>query len=362
MSPCVTDSRGLYDAGRSQSAGLGVSEKRTAIEVAMVNDRMAVLNGIWRCTSAHQQLADGLTKVSARQKLADIMKRGMHALKYDETFTALKKLTQKQKDARERELDLAADNALAAETTTTTSTTPSTSLTTSPSTAPSTSLTSPSTAPLASLSTPTPVKPSTGGAVRSGPGSLTSTTTSLGRPSKSRLWGHEKVLAAVIAAQSTAGADAAGMVRYTSAGASNDDGTVLLMIAVVLFGILSLIVGACVGALLLYKFGKPMLEVAPAASEAAPAAPPAAPAAPAAAKAATVYCANCAVQVLQKTIAVQTETTIEEYYDDVDCPDAVRWVTKSGIKYHRYKCTGTNGFDLRKVTPCLVCARMWKQS
>jgi hypothetical protein len=171
----------------------------------------------------------------------------------------------------------------------------------------------------------------------------------------------------VIAAQSTASADAAGVVRYTSAATSNDDGTVLLMIAVVLFGILSLIVGACVGALLLYKFGKPMLEVAPAASTAAPAATPAEPAAsaaaaPAAAKKATVYCANCAVQVLQKTIAVQTETTIEQYYGDVDCPDAVRWVTRSGIKYHKYNCTGTNGCDLRKVTPCLVCARMAKQN
>jgi hypothetical protein len=102
ISPCITDSRGLYDAGRSQSAGLGISEKRTAIEVSMVNDRMTAINGVWRWTSAHQQLADGLTKVSARQKLANIMKRGMHALKYDETFAALKKHTQKQKDARER--------------------------------------------------------------------------------------------------------------------------------------------------------------------------------------------------------------------------------------------------------------------
>jgi hypothetical protein len=193
MSPCFTDSRGLYDAGRSQSAGLGITEKRTAIEVSMVNDRMAAINGEWRWTSAHQQLADGLTKVSARQKLADIMRRGMHALKFDESFTSLKKLTQKQKDARERELDLAADSAMIAETSgvTGSSVKPDVSETsgvTGSSVKPDVSSGSTSSASLPSSTS----VPST---------SLPAAKTKASRPSRGRLWGHEKILAAVLAAQ-----------------------------------------------------------------------------------------------------------------------------------------------------------------
>ena len=55
-----------------------------------------------------QQISDGLTKVSARQRLVEIIRRGYHALKYDPTFTAGKKLSDEDKRAREEELDAAA--------------------------------------------------------------------------------------------------------------------------------------------------------------------------------------------------------------------------------------------------------------
>ena len=97
----VTDSRGLYDASHSQTAGLGVQDKRTAIEVMIINERMSVMNAGWRWTSADQQLSDGLTKVQTRQVLADMLRRGYHMLIFDPNAKAGKKKTDadRQNDA-----------------------------------------------------------------------------------------------------------------------------------------------------------------------------------------------------------------------------------------------------------------------
>ena len=37
----------LYDASRSVTTGLGITEKRTAIEVEIVNEQMDEVNGHW---------------------------------------------------------------------------------------------------------------------------------------------------------------------------------------------------------------------------------------------------------------------------------------------------------------------------
>ena len=107
-SPLITDCKALYDAARSMSAGRGLQEKRTAIEVLMINEKMHEINADWAWTDTHQQMADGLTKVSVRQQFADKLKRGMHALKYDPSFTAGKMIAQADRDSRERKLDDAA--------------------------------------------------------------------------------------------------------------------------------------------------------------------------------------------------------------------------------------------------------------
>ena len=56
-----------------------------------------------------EQVSDGLTKVQARQRLVEILRRGYHALKFDPTFTAGKKLTTEQRQQRENELHQAAE-------------------------------------------------------------------------------------------------------------------------------------------------------------------------------------------------------------------------------------------------------------
>ena len=57
----------------------------------------------------HQQMADGLTKVAVRQQFADKLRRGVHALKFDEKFTAGKKIAKQEIIDREKRLDEFAD-------------------------------------------------------------------------------------------------------------------------------------------------------------------------------------------------------------------------------------------------------------
>ena len=104
-SPVITDAKSLYDASRSASAGLGLSEKRTAIELDAMMDRMKVFNGQLQWTSAFQQVADGMTKPRARQAMAEILRRGTHAMKYAEECVAGKKLTKEDRERIEKELE-----------------------------------------------------------------------------------------------------------------------------------------------------------------------------------------------------------------------------------------------------------------
>ena len=62
---------------------------------------MEAMAGYWRWVNSAQQLADGLTKPSARDNFVIQLKRGVHQLKYDPSYTAAKKVT---KDDKEKEL------------------------------------------------------------------------------------------------------------------------------------------------------------------------------------------------------------------------------------------------------------------
>ena len=59
----ITDCKSLYDAlGKSESAGLGLSEKRTAIEVTATRDVMRETGIATRWVNSDRQIADVLTK------------------------------------------------------------------------------------------------------------------------------------------------------------------------------------------------------------------------------------------------------------------------------------------------------------
>ncbi|CAK0791255.1 unnamed protein product [Prorocentrum cordatum] len=111
-SPFITDAKCLYDASRSATAGLGIAEKRTAIEMKIVNEQLAEVNAGWKWVNTQQQMTDELTKLSARQMMADALRRGVHALRYDPDFVAGKKLTKRAMEQREKELDQAGEELL----------------------------------------------------------------------------------------------------------------------------------------------------------------------------------------------------------------------------------------------------------
>ena len=98
----------LYDAARSVSAGLRLSERRTAIEVSIVRERLAALLGEWRWVNSDQQLADGLMKTAARDNMTIVLARGVHQLRFDPSFTAAKKVSKKEKEKINQEHEQAA--------------------------------------------------------------------------------------------------------------------------------------------------------------------------------------------------------------------------------------------------------------
>ncbi|CAK0898302.1 unnamed protein product, partial [Prorocentrum cordatum] len=112
VSPFIADAKCLYDASRSATAGLGIAEKRTAIEVKIVNEQLAEVNARWKWVNTQQQMADGLTKLSARQMMVDVLRRGVHALRCDPDFVAGKKLAKRAMEQREKKLDQAGEELL----------------------------------------------------------------------------------------------------------------------------------------------------------------------------------------------------------------------------------------------------------
>ena len=73
ISPVVTDAKALFDAARNVSVthGLSAANKRTAIDVKIVCERMSRFDGQWYWTNTLQQVSDGLTTVQARQRLVE---------------------------------------------------------------------------------------------------------------------------------------------------------------------------------------------------------------------------------------------------------------------------------------------------
>ena len=106
--PALTDAKSLFDSARSVSGGLYLTEKRTAIELCIVKERLNAMLGYLKWVNSTQQVADGLTKPSAKDQFAHILKRGVHALRYDPNFTAAKKVSKEVKADEEREQDEAA--------------------------------------------------------------------------------------------------------------------------------------------------------------------------------------------------------------------------------------------------------------
>eukprot|EP00435_Cladocopium_sp_Y103_P032566 s1782_g8.t1 len=88
----VIDAKALYDMMIKEELQAGSNtDKRTAIEVLVSQDKLLCCNADVMWISSELQYSDGLTKFSAAQLLADRMRSHMMRLKSDEDFVASKK-------------------------------------------------------------------------------------------------------------------------------------------------------------------------------------------------------------------------------------------------------------------------------
>ena len=99
----ITDCKSLYDAlERSESAGLGLAEKRTAIEVTATRDTMRETGISTRWVNSDRQIADVLTKPQVpSHNLQALQSTGRWKIVFDDKFTSAKKL---RKEARDENL------------------------------------------------------------------------------------------------------------------------------------------------------------------------------------------------------------------------------------------------------------------
>jgi len=88
----VVDAKALFDMLVREEIQAGSStDKRTAIEVLVTQDKLRCCNATTMSVSSELQYSDGLTKSSAAQLLADRVRSHLTRLKNDEDFVASKK-------------------------------------------------------------------------------------------------------------------------------------------------------------------------------------------------------------------------------------------------------------------------------
>ena len=108
---------GTYSDGSWATCRNGASQGRyllfsvTPVPLLVIDwtSKKVSRDGQWCWTNTLHQVSDGLTKVQARQRLVEILCRCYHALKFDPTFEAGKKLTTEQRQQRENELHQAVE-------------------------------------------------------------------------------------------------------------------------------------------------------------------------------------------------------------------------------------------------------------
>ena len=94
----ITDAKSIYDAiTRSETQGLGLQEKQSALELLGVKEQIQRDGTDLRWVHSQAQLADGLTKVGARPVIEKFLEEQLWACKYDPAFESAKKRSQARK-------------------------------------------------------------------------------------------------------------------------------------------------------------------------------------------------------------------------------------------------------------------------
>ena len=97
----ITDCKGLFDAvNRNQSAGLGLSEKRTAIECLSIRQITSESGVTVKWVNSDRQVADILTKQGVMTENIGRVLQGTWKIIFDETFTSAKSLRIQNREGR----------------------------------------------------------------------------------------------------------------------------------------------------------------------------------------------------------------------------------------------------------------------
>jgi len=80
------------------------------LEIRVVKEQLQAMDGCLKWVSSERQFADGLTKESARQLLADRLRYGQIKFVWDPNYTAAKKKTKQSRDINEGEHAMARPN------------------------------------------------------------------------------------------------------------------------------------------------------------------------------------------------------------------------------------------------------------
>eukprot|EP00438_Fugacium_kawagutii_P009740 Skav214264 [mRNA] locus=scaffold1877:74991:79319:+ [translate_table: standard] len=98
----ITDAKVVFDSYHREALVSNVTDRRSSLEVRVVKEQMQSVNGTLRWVSSDRQLADGLTKSSMRQNLADRLRHGKIKFLYDPDYIAAKKkpLSERQKELK----------------------------------------------------------------------------------------------------------------------------------------------------------------------------------------------------------------------------------------------------------------------
>ena len=98
QSALVVDAKALYDATKKDGVQ-GFLDKRTGIEILSLREHLEASQTQLKWVSSEMQFGDGLTKPSARQVLADRIRKSMLVLVHDPNFVAAKKKTAEERSA-----------------------------------------------------------------------------------------------------------------------------------------------------------------------------------------------------------------------------------------------------------------------
>ena len=106
----VTDAKALYDSYHRESVTTSVTDKRTSLEIRVVKEQLQAMDGCLKWVSSERQFADGLTKESVRQLLADRLRYGRIKFVWAPEYTAAKKKTKQSREQNEAEHAMARPN------------------------------------------------------------------------------------------------------------------------------------------------------------------------------------------------------------------------------------------------------------